>query len=55
MKNKKKKCPHFIIRNDEPTCKEAEGLCFIKNYKDCKLYRQIKQEKSTKKEVRNVP
>lgn len=47
MKDKTKKCPHFIVRNDEPTCRETDTLCFIKDYKDCKLYRQIKQERLT--------
>jgi hypothetical protein len=54
-----KRCPHSIIENDEIICKETEGLCFVSNYKgrdykDCKLYRQIKQEKLIKEKVKRL-
>ena len=42
MTKTKGKCPYKITMNDEPTCKEFYGLCLIKDYKDCKLYRDLK-------------
>ena len=47
MKNKKI-CPYFIVMNDEPTCKNTEDLCFIKDYTDCILYRISKNKRDKK-------
>jgi len=48
MRNKEKSCPYKIIDNDEPTCKSSECLCFIKDFKDCTLYRSLKRERKKK-------
>lgn len=45
MVKNKKHCPYKIILNDEPTCKETYGLCFIKDFKDCTLYRRLKTKR----------